>query len=53
MINLYKKKWKERLKRKTGEELNIIDLRILKYPNVNNLLSNDPFHEIVNTIEGN
>ena len=29
-----------------------MDLRILKYPNVTNLLSNAPFHEIVDTIEG-
>ena len=43
---------KEKLKRKTGEELNIKDLRILKYSNVTNLLSNAPFHEIVDTIEG-
>ena len=39
---------KGRLRRKTGEELNIMDLRILKYPNVTNLLSNAPFHEIKN-----
>ena len=43
---------KGRLRRKTGEELNIMDLRILKYPNVTNLLSNAPYHEIVDTIEG-
>ena len=40
------------IKRKTKEYLNIKDLRILKYPNVTNLLSNAPYHEIVDTIEG-
>ena len=28
-----------------------MDLKILKYPNVTNLLSNAPFHEIFYTIE--
>lgn len=41
---------KERLRRKIGEELNIKDLRIRKYPNIIYLLSNAPFHEIVDTI---
>ena len=49
---LIQEEMKGRLRRKTGEELNIMDLRILKYPNVTNLLSNAPYHEIVDTIEG-
>ena len=46
------KKNERRLRIKAGEKLNIMDLRIFKYPNVTNLLSNAPFHEIIDTIEG-
>ena len=49
---LIQEEMKGRLSRKAGEELNIMDLRIFKYPNVTNLLSNAPFHEIIDTIEG-